>query len=186
MKSKTRTLCIILGLILIVGLITCAGFWFIIRKSIDSIYAFENAAKNQVANHEDKVALKNLLDEVKPDVITLKTRIIDKGGTVPFINSIEALGRQSGAKANINSVGVSPATEGDSYEQLNFSVSTEGSWSQVYTFLSMVESLPYKVAIPTVSLSQSLYSEAGVASTTKAKTVTQWKGAYTFSVLKNK
>ncbi len=185
MKSRTRTLCITLSIVLLAGLLGCVGFWLLIRHSVNAVYAFENAAKEQSAQHEDSVALKALLSGVGPDLDTLKTRVVDANGTVPFINSIEALARQAGAKVNIDSVSVGPASaEGDSFEQLNLAVSTQGSWSQVGTFLAMIESLPYKVEIPSVSLTQGAFSEA--QGSTTSKTVIQWKGSYTLSVLKNK
>jgi Tfp pilus assembly protein PilO len=175
METRTRKLCITLAVILVIALIASVGFWLMIRRSIDSVYADEG------------VALKTLLTNVSPDLDVLKTRIIESDGTVPFINSIEALAHQAGAKVNIDSVDVHSAEEGDTFERLGLTVSTQGSWNQVYTFLAMIESLPYKVSITSVGLNQDSFTEtANASSTVTRKTTIQWKGSFQLNVLKKK
>jgi Tfp pilus assembly protein PilO len=187
METRTRKLCITLAVILVIALIASVGFWLMIRRSIDSVYAFENAAKDQDVHHDEGVALKTLLTNVSPDLDVLKTRIIESDGTVPFINSIEALAHQAGAKVNIDSVDVHSAEEGDTFERLGLTVSTQGSWNQVYTFLAMIESLPYKVSITSVGLNQDSFTEtANASSTVTRKTTIQWKGSFQLNVLKKK
>jgi Tfp pilus assembly protein PilO len=183
-SKKTRNLCITLAILIIVGLVGCFMFWRVIQDSIQKLYAAEVAAKEQQALYEQESTMKLLLDDVGPDVEKIKTRIVDVNGTVPFISQLEALAKDAGATMVISTVEVKKAeTEGDGFEYLTMSITSQGSWNSIYRLITMIESLPYKVAISKVTLKQETYTGQGGES---AAPTSGWSAGINMGVLKRK
>lgn len=185
METKTRALCITLAIILIAGIAGVYVFWIIIQHSIEKVHTVNAAVENQVLHRQENKALKDLLDQIGPDIDSLQSRIVAANDTVPFIDSIETLAKQSGAAVSIDSVGQEPAIEGKDYEYIVMTLSTNGSWDQVHTFISMVESLPYKVTLQSLNLSLALPNQQQTTGSTTRST-RNWKGTASITVLKQK
>jgi Tfp pilus assembly protein PilO len=188
MNARMKKICFILVILLVVVAAGCIGFWLLIRHTVQEIYVAEAAAEEAKVNFQEENALKNLLGEVGPDIQKLNTRIIAPEGTVAFITYIESLARSAGVGITINSVDVKDSTkelEKEKFELLMLTIHAEGAWKEIYTFISMVESLPYKVVIESVGLSQDAFTQSNASGT--AQTVSHtWKGNIMIKVLKRK
>jgi len=172
----------------------CAGLFLFIRSNVEKATQYENEGEQRLLEEERNRSLTALAEDIKPTVEKLSDRIVP-ANTVPFIEMIEALGRESGAKITVDSL-VPESTAGSSgkanaknnnskFESLRISLSAEGSWASVYQFLSLLESLPHKVAITDASLIYAGEAEsADKKSTAPGESV--WRGAFKFTVLKFK
>jgi Tfp pilus assembly protein PilO len=180
-----KKLCITLFAILLIALVGCGVFWMIIIRTVQSVYTAEARALEAKAEQQEEQTVKKMMQEIGPDIETLKTRVIGSNGTVAFISSVESLARAAGVQVTINAVEVKEADlEKEKFEQLALSINSEGTWKQVHTFLSMLESMPYKLRIETMNLTQNLYTEPRASST--PSTVIVWTGETSIKVLKRK
>ncbi len=183
MNYRMRTINLLLAVLALAGVLGCYMFFNIIRSNVMRAYVADSAADIQVARRQQAQMVRTTLDEIKPEVDSLSSRLVNTEGTILIIEKIEALGQAVGMPVTVNSVGVKgvdskskdPKAQNQTTENLLLSFSVNGSWDKIYTFLKVVESLPYKMAIQSVALS---YVPAGKTSI--------WSGAFSVSILKNK
>lgn len=186
MNTHMRNICITLSIIALVGIAGCFVFWSIIRNSIDNIYAAEVALAQQSLVHEQEQTLKSVFETVADDLTKIRGRIIESKGTATFISSLESYAKSIGATLLIDSVAEKTAdSEGADFQYLDLTLSTQGSWSEVYRLLMMMESLPYKIKIHSVTLTQGSFTTSGGEGSSPS-TVNVWKGTFIMSVLKRK
>jgi Tfp pilus assembly protein PilO len=183
MDTRMKKLCITLAILVLGGLVACGIFWAMIRSNVIAAYTADAEKQEALSHREQELALQSLLTDVSSNIQTLSSRVIDSNGTVPFIDMVESLARAAGTNASIDSANIGPANEGDTFETLSLSISAGGNWRQVYTFLSMIESLPYKISFDNAALSVSTSVGTSGKATTTAKI---WKASMNISVLKRK
>jgi len=75
---------------------------------------------------------------------------------INFIETIEDLGEDSGAEIEVTSVGVGnksvkKADQASISEFLNLDFKIEGSFAQIFHFLSMLEKLPFRIDVARVN-----------------------------------
>lgn len=186
MQPRLRTLCIVLLILVLAGFGGLYVFWSLIRQGITKIHTVNIAVEEQALHHDENESLKALLADVGPDIESLKTRIIGSDDTVSFIDNIETMARQTGATITVDAVSEKPAVEGKDYEYISLTMSTEGSWNHVHTFVSMIESLPYKVTINSLTLDQQAFEEEKANASSTKQVQRSWRGTIIIDVLKKK
>jgi hypothetical protein len=94
-----------------------------------------------------------LIDTNKSDIDRLMSRLVQKDGTVAFIDMVESHAKNSGVSVLVENVDVrKSATDVEGYQSLHLNVKTQGSWEGTYRFLSVLESLPYKITIESADI----------------------------------
>jgi Tfp pilus assembly protein PilO len=193
MKSSTPTKKILeLAIALNVLVFGAYGFlfWNIQNKETQAGTIMSEVAQSTARNNS-LIAIKSSLNENQDFISQMDSLFVPSDGAVAFINMLEALGQQSGVKVSINSVGVTqdPKVAKDFKQTLHLSLMTDGSWSNTFAFLSIVENLPYRIQFEQVNLTLSggadsiLYKGANVNSPRTRGADESWSGAFDVTVL---
>lgn len=173
---------------LIIAVLVACGLWYglfiVIKNSVTDISIFE-AKADEASQYQDRNrALHILLKDIQPDLDKLSSRLVASEGAVPFIDTIETLARETGLAITTQSISQAQAPEGaDTFERLQLVLSTDGSWSSTYKFLTLLETLPYKITLKSTSFTREDAGTATVSTSTKAK---NWKSSFIVDVLKHK
>ena len=163
----------ILFLILAISVTILVGaiYWYMsyaINVSISRAAMARSAIDTDLSNKNRQQTFLNTYNDTAADRARLSGFFIPANRVVTFIEVVENLSQQSGAKVSLVSVnadnldGLPSGTQGI----VRASVSAIGSWSSVMRALKLAESLPYKISVSNVNLATS----GGGSSSTKAET----------------
>ncbi len=165
-------------------------FWSIQNKEAQAGVILSEVVQNNARN-DSLIAIKSSLSENQDFISQIDSLFIPSDGAVAFINMLETLGQQSGVKVSINSVGVTqdPKIAKDFKQTLHLNLMTDGSWSNTFAFLSIVENLPYRIQFEQVNLTLSggadsiLYKGANMNSPRTRAANESWNGIFDVTVL---
>jgi Tfp pilus assembly protein PilO len=162
------------------------AFWYV-QHMILKTSNLEAEYQQHAAQTQTDKSLEQFLARVGTSTNSLTTRLVASNQTVPFIESIEGSARKIGITITTNSVDIAQdPTLPEKYEYLKLAFSTQGSWQNTYTFLSMIESLPYKSTINDVNLTEQFVSGPAEKGTSTQLRGSIWKTEYQLTVLKEK
>lgn len=172
--SGTKKAVITLSILLVLGALLCYGVFYFIKRKITQTQVYEAQLTESSQYEERDRALEKLLGDVKPEIEKLHTRAVATDGTVQFIETVESLARGQGLKVTVQGLKVEEhPTQKERFENLRVDLVVEGSWAAVYKMQSILEAMPYKLTLPSVSLQKSGESSG-------------WQGKFTLVVLKHK
>lgn len=177
----TQTLKILI-ILSILSLGALFGYWYfyktIVAIKADTLSMQEDSAEKQGQDiHLQSV--KQLLVDSTADRAEAARYVVGQDAVVSFIKTIEGLAKSQGLSVRTTGVSVFElATSSKLYENVRLDVETSGSWQRNYRFLTLIESLPYKLIFNRVEFR--LNEENG-----KTKT-TSWKGNFEIVALKEK
>ncbi len=184
-SQKSRTLFIILSIVAFI--IICAYVFIIlnIRAKVGDLSVLEAQTQEEQTYARDNHTLENLLIDTKPDIDNLSAHFVSSDGTVPFIESVEALATSKKLTSAVSSISATDAPT-DGFSLMNVVLTTSGSWSSTYAFLKALESMPYEISIASAVFNQSGGQiQAGLAKVPAADPH-GWDATFTFSVLQKK
>jgi len=123
--------------------------------------------------------LEKIKKESKDDFTKISRAFIQLDNTVPFIESLESLGKNTGSVVTIASIDNVDPVEGSSAVNgyIKIRINILGSWSAVMKTVMMVENMPYKLLIDGVRFDRA--PESAVANRTK------WAGVVDFRAVKS-
>ena len=156
-QSHKSFLVIAVAITLLVGALYAYMYWQVhvsVRKAITA----RDLAHNAQIFKEKQNDMMALYESTLNDRARLTTFFIPSDSSVQFIEAVEALGPQSGAKIQLSSIdaaidpGAGVGTEGGVRAQ----VDVEGSWTAVYKAILLAERLPYKVVVNNILMSTAL------------------------------
>ncbi|MCX6702052.1 MAG: hypothetical protein NTX96_02560 [Candidatus Zambryskibacteria bacterium] len=133
------------------------------------------------------ISTQKTMDDLAPDIKLINSSIISKEGDVGFIENLESIAKENSLSIEIDSLifdnGLKPTSS--STDVLKIKAKTEGSWSNSYTFLARLESLPFKIKIDKFSLTS---IPVGIVSGTNENYVSSgnWQSVFEIDVLKSK
>lgn len=190
--SQTKNIFKAILIIDIIAFVLYGALFFLIKNKNQDTSTLLNNAERDLKKDEFLRVAKFSLDQNRAEVEKLDTFFVAKDGVPNFIEYIEGLGKESGVALSIGNVSVEPDTKNkdDFKEILRLKVEMLGSWQELFTFLSIIENLPYRVQIDNVSFAVDASEEAlffgGEASTTNSSLSggNQWKGFIEFTLLK--
>ncbi len=186
---RTRLLFFILLVVAIVGI---SGWYVLYEKIIAQATTTSHTKATEEAiqtSQQQDQALASFLTISSSTAMTLLSSVVPANGSVSFISMIEGLAKQAHAGVRIQNVSiasvtkVAPSASTSNFDALVLNLSVQGSWNDVYTFLAMLETLPYKVRLNNISLNQAVYSTPSAnGHSTSAQSF--WSGTLTLSVVK--
>jgi hypothetical protein len=128
--------------------------YYMIGISVSHAADARNLVSADAANKSREQNFVELYQSTSEKWLRLSNFFIPADKVVTFIESLEALGPQSGSKLTLSAIDADnlesavPGTQGKVHARL----SSTGSWSSVMRLLSLAEVLPYKITIGNVSL----------------------------------
>lgn len=95
--------------------------------------------------------LKEILGNIEDKKDILNNVFIDSKNIVDFLESLEEIGRISGASVQVENINESK-TENESFQNLALELSLIGSWDDVYHFFALLENFPARIAVDRVQI----------------------------------
>ena len=111
----------------------------------------ENEALTEGANmewqkenmrREELRSLERSLREIQNEKNLVEARFAQSSNVVPFLDSLESLAKESGARSEVVSVDIAKESE-----ELLISLKTKGSFDATYKFIRLLETSPYYIKI---------------------------------------
>ena len=127
-------------------------------------------------------SVKDLIKDTQESRSELDTYFVIDDKIVDFIEDVERIGRYTGADVEVISVNVDDNrnAENDISELLKLNFEVKGEWREVFQFLVLIEKMPFKIDISTVSL-RVVHSDD-----IKEDSSRMWKGYFSISTIKLK
>lgn len=170
-------------------LIIFTSYYFIYREVRFRDETYQTLLRDlsfQDAKQEYLISTQKTIDGLMLDINHINDSVVSKDGDVEFIETLEAIAKESGLSIEIDSLVLSndPTLTPHSVDVLKIRAKTRGSWEGSYLFLSRLESLPLKLKIDSFGLSNILVDV--VLSNKKVVKRSVWQSVFEISVLKYK
>jgi len=166
-------------------------FWEIRTKG-QEISSLRVEADTDVKKDGTLRAAKASLVKNKELIERMDSYFISRDGVVAFIEELEKLGKDTGVLLSIGSVSAENDSKmkDDFKETLRIRLEASGPWANLFYFLSILESLPYRAQVDQMTVSLlgasdklSFGSELGPRLQGKEEI---WKGTFELTILKLK
>lgn len=185
--KSSKIILIILCILVIVIFVACYFVYGDIKNKNEN-YNFILHDLSFQNDKQDYLASKlKMVDDMGTEINAVDNSIISKNGEVGFIESLESLARENGLSIEISSLTLDNSVNlaSSSINVFNIKAKTEGSWYGNYVFLSRLESLPFKVKINMVGLTDSSKDVVSDANNSNPTNNT-WQSVFDIGVLKYK
>ena len=179
-SSKTLTTLLIIGILSVAAVLADTFFLFSIKTSLDSSSALEGELEVERRVSSQLQASKEVVAGTAEERDKVETFFVGKDGVVAFLENLEVLGRDAGLEMEVSSVGLVEEKQdraGErSYEDLSVNITSKGSWTQNFRFLSILENMPLKLQITRAIIEK----QAG------GNQNSPWLGSFAINVMKLK
>ncbi len=147
---------------------------YVVKISINRAATARDIVALEKANKGREQGVRALHERTATDRASLSQFFIPADRVVEFIESIEALGPQTGSVVNLSSIDDIPPgqIEGSKYGLARAHVEARGSWSSIMRALSLAENFPYGISVKGTRVDSG--GSAGGSS---------WKAEFTLEVL---
>ncbi len=180
-------------MLIMLGVVTLgvlSSYYFIyrdIKSKNEHISSLIQQLDFQSSRQEYLVSTQRMIENLNSDMTKINDSIVSKDGDVEFIENLENRAKNKGLTINIESLNVEddPTSTASSITKLKLSAKTKGSWDGTYTFLSELESLPFKIKIEKFSIVNESRSEVLDGKQTYTYSP-DWKTSFEIVVLKYK
>lgn len=152
-------------------LLSLAGLFFVYKKIGDNKIAAALTIAEWRAEYQKRQEIRTLnifLENVREEREALDRHFARGSNVVPFLDSLEELGKLVGGRAQVLSV----ETPGEG-KDLVVTLRTEGSFESVYKFLELLENSPYPLLF--MNLDMSRLGEEGINA--------NWEGLFKIKLL---
>ncbi|MFQ5661916.1 MAG: type 4a pilus biogenesis protein PilO [Candidatus Paceibacteria bacterium] len=185
-SSKTKQILLTVIVLVIVAFIAYVIFFLNIKEKNNSISLLTNEVDSVLQKEIKLRSVKQIIKDTKDDRVKLDSYFVADDEIINFIEMIETLGVNSGAEVEV--INVSVDTENEKVvnknkisELLNINFKTEGSFVEMFHFLSMLEKLPFKIEISQVNFNKVSNEIIGAD-----KSLEPWKGYFNITAVKLK
>lgn len=185
-SSKTKQIFLTTIVLVIVASVAYIILFLNIKEKNNNISALTNEVDNVLQKEIKLRSVGHLIKDTQEDRAKLGSHFVADDEVVDFIEIVEDLGVESGAKVEITNVGINTINEealnkGKFNELLSIDFKIEGRFVEMFHFLSMFEKLPFKVDIRTVNFEKIPEEKRRID-----KSLKPWKGFFSITVEKLK
>jgi hypothetical protein len=133
----------------------------------------ENSRRDQIRRLNDSI------QAIEDEKTQLQTHFAQSSDVVPFLNTIEALAPEVGAKAEVASVDIATDDSG-----LLVSMNATGTFENIYKFLMLLENSPYEIKFTSMDMHTQAASDASVVVKTKStQAAPAWQAVFSMKLL---
>ena len=188
--DQSKLLKKLIGILIVVLLMLFAAIYFVygdIKSKNEKILQVEHSVNLKSTQYDYLISMQKFIENTKPEIEKINSSIVSSNGDVDFIENLEARARSHNLKIEIESltlVSSDTKNSSSSISTLKIKAKADGLWSNVYTFISEIESLPYKIKINKFSLSSNANLINSLENTTDESK--NWRANFEISVLKYK
>lgn len=148
----------LLILAVVVSLLTVSLYVYMyvaVDTQTDKVVKARDVQATQAMDEKQVGELKTLFGHSEPGRKTLRDLFVRKGEEVTFIESLEALGDQTGADVNIVSINEDKNVSNPNIGTLKARVEASGSWSQISKVLVLIETMQKSIEVDSVRINSS-------------------------------
>lgn len=155
-----------------------------IKEKNKSIAVLAQELDLESSRQEYLVSTQRMIKNISSDIDRINNSIISVDGNVSFIEGLEAVAKSNGLSITIDSLVIEddPTFSESGITTLKIKAKTKGSWAGTYTFISQIESLPYKIKVSQFGMQGS----ASELVSGKKVPVSEWQSSFEIRVLKYK
>lgn len=148
MSTKNKLVLAIFVLIIVCILYSiCLWFLFFFK---DKTKEYVNREQEYITDIESQKFIENTIKEIGDDLNLLSESVIKKEEEIVFIEFIESLAKENNLNLIIASV---DEIKKDVFNELNFKIAVEGTWTSVMKFVSLLENSKYRLIFKQMSIS---------------------------------
>jgi hypothetical protein len=153
-KKSFKITLVVLGII-VLGFL---GIYYFVYRDIktknEHISSLTQQLDFQSGRQEYLLSTQRMIQNLNSDMEKINNSIIGTDGDVTFIEDLENRAKNNGLEIEIESLAVEEdkAFSASGVTTLKLKAKTKGNWSGTYTFLSTLESLPFKIKVNNFAL----------------------------------
>lgn len=147
------------GIFLLAGIIAFGTALARLSSDRDKLRTVLSASRFEAERQRKASAIQNTLRESKEAIENLRNIFLGSDNIIPFVETVESLGKTLPVGLSLNSVTLSPTKDA-----LTARLSARGSFAELYRILAVIEALPYKIEIGDTQLSYGGGDSAGLLS----------------------
>lgn len=155
-----------------------SGLLYYIHTLQGEVATLRGSADGALAENDRVRAEQSLLRETATKRAELSSYFYTSEEVILLLDELEALGRRTNASVEISSVYEEEADE-DTEATIRIVLSTEGSWSNVYTFFAELELLPIALEIARANI-----EKQSTPPNAEGAQVEFWRGLFELNVYK--
>ena len=148
-KSKTKKVLVLLMVIFIIVLVLDVVWYSYIKSETNEVLELKKDVRKEAVQNYNLINVKRQTADLKALDIKLDDVFVSRENIVTFIELIENMAQQSDVDMQIS---ITNGDDEEKYHPLTVLVQSTGSWSDVTTFVQMIESLPHSVFINVLKL----------------------------------
>ncbi len=158
---KTKVYAIISAIILLVSVAVVIMMLAYITSQGEELALQAKEVADYSAREQTYRELSLLVDETKKDHEELQTYLLTEEGTINFLTMAENLAKE-GEVELVTDVLKVEEKEKSQFDTLTITFSTKGMKSRVYSFVKLLETLPYNVRIESISIQAQTESQTEI------------------------
>ncbi len=164
MRSLLKKTGLLLGALIALDLALLGVFclvWYALASDRAEVALLELDIADQLARERTTNASERLIADLEARQGAIDTFVLPSDGAVQFLETVETLAAESSLALEVQSVSVEPISseEGGSLEALKLAGRAEGSWSNLFRFLALLESVPLSLSVRELNLNKAGGSE---------------------------
>ncbi|MBP9701765.1 MAG: type 4a pilus biogenesis protein PilO [Candidatus Pacebacteria bacterium] len=154
MNTKLKTLLISVSVLLLISVVTLFTLLFLINKNKAATIVSAQKIQQEEMRAAQAQRISNVLDRVKEPVATLKNYLVPDAEIADVAEAIERLGTRASIDVTISSLAADDSTNLPigSINKIKARIDGRGEWKNILAFITLLESMPRKVAIYNVSI----------------------------------
>ncbi len=148
-RTTSKKILIILGFLILAFFVS----YYFMFQSIKSKSQRTSILRQELSQQSDRqnylTSTQKMIENIDLDIAKINNSIVAKDGDVDFIENLEVIARSNGLTISIDSLVFedAPALSSASLTSFKIKAKLSGSWSGTYTFLSQIESSPFKIKV---------------------------------------
>ncbi len=180
-KSHTKSKMIFNVVLLALGAVFYVGLWYG-TNYVSGVIAKERSKAIESGSSVSRLKdIESLLSKKTVEIEKVSGYFLTDDEVVGFLEELESLATRVGVDESTDLVSGAgyPGLDGAKWEGLQVTLSANGSWTEIYQFLSLLERLPYRADLIRAVV------EKVSSPTPSEKARGDWKGSFTIKVLKS-
>lgn len=167
---------IYVGVLIFIILGFFVGYYFLFQYGYalgQTVYDLKQETEQDSRQRQEIQQSLAALGAITPQLQEIDSYFIGPDGEVPFIDSLEARAQSLQLKTEITSVQIEKSKNlaPKKLEYLTLRLKVNGSWKNVYTFISLLQNIPYQVTLDQVDLTASVNEERPQGTTWQATSI---------------
>lgn len=148
MQNKFKKIYFFGPIILFAVSLAVFAFLYIGTKgNLNKIAELEETLQEEISKRNEVETLNDYFLSIQEEKISLESHFVQTSDVVPFLNTLESLADNVGAKTEVKSINVAKDNTG-----LIVDLKNTGTFSQIYKFITLLENAPYELEFISVEL----------------------------------